>query len=105
MWANGTNADGLLGSWDKYAAGGSFKIHSTLESLIGVHSTVLRGCTTQNELVELGLKLTVLANKGPAFETELQTSFEPIVGEVLVYYLPKLVDPEGNDLPEVYIDY
>ena len=49
--------------------------------------------------------MNILANKGPAFKTPLNTTFEPLIGEVLEYFLPKLYDPEGNDLPEVYVDY
>jgi hypothetical protein len=105
MLSNGTDIDGVFGNWDQYDRGGSFKIQTSNDSTYGKHSTILRGCSMQNELIELGLLLTILPNKGPKFETEIQTEFEPLVGEVLEYFFPKLIDPEGNDLPEVYVDY
>ena len=35
--------------------------------------------------------------------SDIQTTFSLSNGDVLTYRIPKLVDPEGNDVPEVYV--
>ena len=67
MMSNGTNVEGLLGKWDRYEKGGSFKIYTEPNKNVGIHSTVLRGCSMQSELYEIGLDLNVIFNQGPKF--------------------------------------
>lgn len=67
MMSNGTNADGSIGTWDKYTDGGSFLINTVDKSHAIKYSTVLRGCTLQDELIELGLDLDIKPNEGPKF--------------------------------------
>ena len=54
-------------------------------------------------LYEATFSVTVLSNSYPDFVSELQTSFSLMPGDVFVYQMPDLVDPEGNDEPEVLI--
>ena len=105
MMTNGTNADGVIGTWDKYTDGGSFLINAVNKFYAGTYSTVLRGCTLQDEIIELGFNLEIKPNEGPKFQSKLQSYFEVTVGEEYIYYLPKLKDNEGNAAPDVYIDY
>ena len=94
MFTNGTNAEGLIGKWDRYGNGGSFLISTHDASLAGQYSTILRGCSRQDMLIELGLDIEIKANQGPKFVSKLQTYFEVQVGEEYTYYLPKLRDNE-----------
>lgn len=65
MLTNGTDASGLLGNWNMFTDGGSFLIQTDDENAKGDYSTVLRGCTVQSELLEIGLDVSILANQGP----------------------------------------
>ena len=104
IFPNGTAVDGVLGYWDRYERGGTFNIEVHNKFLAGDHQTYLRGCTKQSEIIELKLDMKIKGNLLPRFEEKLQTKFEAIVGETVEYQIPKAVDPEGNDNPEVYID-
>ena len=53
----------------------------------------------------MNLYIEVLANTYPDFVTEPMTSFYVNLYERMPYFLPDVVDPEGNDEPEVYIGY
>jgi len=44
-----------------------------------------------------------LKNSYPDFETEIETSWTLSVGQNFTYKLPKLVDEEANDTPELWI--
>lgn len=49
-----------------------------------------------------------MANSYPEFVTSLKTTWQlPVVtnGSVTTYKLPELVDKQGNDEPEVYIEW
>jgi len=54
-------------------------------------------------LIELNLYIRVLSNTYPAPVTDIQTTFNVNVGDVVQYTIPRLIDPEGNDTPEVYV--
>lgn len=53
----------------------------------------------------MNLYIEVVANNYPDFVTEPETSFAVKVNDVFQYQLPGVVDPEGNDEPEVYVGY
>ena len=53
----------------------------------------------------MNLYIEVLANTYPDFVSEPKTAFVLEVNEVYQYELPAVVDPEGNDEPEVYVGY
>jgi hypothetical protein len=53
----------------------------------------------------MNLYVEVLANTYPDFVSEPETSFVLGVNEIYQYELPAVVDPEGNDEPEVYVGY
>lgn len=72
---------------------------------VGVKKTIIRSCDNLNRLLEMNLYIEVLANTYPDFVTEPTTSFILDVNEVYQYELPAVVDPEGNDEPQVYVDY
>jgi hypothetical protein len=52
----------------------------------------------------LNLYIMVLSNTYPSPAKDIETSFDLDVGDVFTYQLPQMIDPEGNDDPEVYID-
>ena len=56
-----------------------------------------------DRLLEMNLYISVISNTYPDFVTEPQTTFTMAVGDVINYPLPEVVDPEGNDIPEVYV--
>ena len=85
MLTNGTDAKGIIGEWDRYEEGGSFLINTRNASNAGKFSTVLRGCSTQEDLIEIGLNVEIMPNKGPKFESKLQTYFEVQIGEEYIY--------------------
>lgn len=51
----------------------------------------------------MNLYVNVLSNNYPDFVTEPQTTWTMAVDDVVTYRLPQVVDPEGNDEPEVYV--
>ena len=72
--------------------------------MVGIQKTQIRDCDALGRLLELNLYIEVLSNTHPDFVTEPDTSFTMAVGDVISYKLPPVVDPDGNDIPEVYID-
>ena len=70
---------------------------------MGNQKVVVRDCDRMDRLLEMNLYIEVLSNTYPVFVEEPQTTFTMAVGEVINYPLPFIVDPEGNDIPEVYI--
>jgi hypothetical protein len=67
MMTNGTNVEDSFGTWDKYKDGGSFLINTVNRAHAIKYSTVLRGCTLQDEIIELGFDLDIKPNEGPRF--------------------------------------
>ena len=51
----------------------------------------------------MNLYIEVLSNTYPDYVSEPRTGFTVAVGDVLQYQLPEVIDPEGNDEPEVYV--
>ena len=82
----------------------SVKIQTDEDDMVGVQKTIIRDCDALGRLLELNLYIEVLSNTHPDFVTEPDTSFTMAVGDVISYKLPPVVDPDGNDIPEVYID-
>jgi len=72
---------------------------------VGIKKTIIRSCDNLNRLLEMNLYVEVLANTYPDFVSEPETSFVMGVNEVFQYELPAVVDPEGNDEPEVYVGF
>ena len=56
-----------------------------------------------DRLFEANLYIEVLPNSVPDFVSDPETSFVLGVGKTIQYKLPAVVDPEGNDEPEVYV--
>ena len=72
--------------------------------MVGIHRIILRDYDSLGRLLELNLYIEVFSNTHPDFVAEPDTSFIMDVGDVISYKLPPVVDPDGNDIPEVYID-
>lgn len=64
LWVDntGTSVEGVLG---EYNGVGGFAIYTNDESLEAKHSTYLRGCSSQGELLELALNLEIIKNTKP----------------------------------------
>ena len=101
FYQNGTSADdfAVYNSETK-----SIQVQTDDEDKVGVQRVVFRDCDALSRLLEVNLYIEVLSNNPPDFVTELETSFTMAVGDVVSYKLPPVVDSEGNDIPEVYID-
>jgi len=104
LFQNGTNAQGLLGRFDPNVRSGTFYVQTDSQKAEGNQRTILRGCSSYGELSELYLHVNVEKNTYPDFEKEIETSWNLNRGETLKYRLPKLVDEEKNDIPELYIN-
>ena len=102
LFQNGTNAQDDLGRFNALDNGGTFYIQTDSEEAVKKQRTILRSCAG-TDLYELYLYVDVLNNNCPDFETDPETKFSLNVGDVLEYRLPRLVDKENNDEPEVYI--
>ena len=74
------------------------------EDMVGVHRLIIQDYDERGRLLELNLYVQVLSNTHPYFVTEPDTSFTLAVGDVISYKLPPVGDPDGNDIPVVYID-
>lgn len=94
-------ADATIARWDNKT--GSIMIQTNNEEDVHMHQVVLRDCNSLERLLELNLYIKVLSNTYPAPVTDIQTTFNLDVGDVLTYRIPNLVDPEGNDTPQVYV--
>jgi len=79
-------------------------IQTDAENKVGVQQVLIRDCDVLNRLLEANLYINVLSNNYPDFVTEPTTSWTMAEGDVVTYRLPNVVDPEGNDEPEVYVD-
>jgi hypothetical protein len=78
-------------------------IQTDKEEDVHMSQVILRDCNAFERLLELNLYIKVLSNTYPAPVSDIQTTFNLSNGDVLTYRIPKLVDPEGNDVPEVYV--
>ena len=104
MFTNGTDANGLLGRWDRFAdPQGVLYIQTDAQEAEGKQRTILRSCSRFDELLELYLYVNVMKNTYPDFVKEITTSWTLTVGDNFQYQLPQLVDAEGNDQPEMFI--
>ena len=79
-------------------------IQTDEDDMVGLHRIILRDYDDFGRLLEFNLYIEVLPNTHPDFVTEPDTSFTMAVGDVISYKLPPVVDPDGNDIPEVYIN-
>ena len=68
-----------------------------------MQKTIIRSCDSLNRLLEMNLYIEVISNTYPDFVSEPETAFTVAVSDVYQYQLPEVVDPEGNDEPEVYV--
>ena len=66
---------------------------------------IIRSCDNLDRLLEMNLYVEVISNTYPDFLTEPETAFTVAVNDVYQYQLPEVLDPEGNDEPEVYVGY
>jgi len=78
-------------------------IQTNLEDMVTVQKLRIRDCDDNNQLLEMNLYVNVLSNNYPDFVTEPETTWTMAVGDIVSYKLPQVVDPEGNDEPEVYV--
>jgi hypothetical protein len=81
----------------------SIMIQTDKEEDVHMSQIMLRDCNAFERLLELNLYVKVLSNTYPAPISDIQTTFTLDNGDVLTYRVPRLVDPEGNDVPEVYV--
>ena len=74
-------------------------IQTDSEDKIGTQKVIIRNCDELDRLLELNLYIEVLSNTHPDFDekNKIKTNFDVEVGKKLVYSLPKVEDPEGND--------
>lgn len=103
IFQNGSSAQPLLGSFDRYSKSGTVFVYTNSDDAVGTARTIIRGCSNFNELLELYLYVRVNSNGHPDFVTEVETSWKLAVNDTFDYKLPQLVDKEGNDVPELYI--
>ena len=73
--------------------------------MVGIQKTIIRSCNKQDKLLEMNMYIEVISNTYPDFVTEPETAFTVAVNDVYQYQLPEATDPEGNDEPEVYVNY
>lgn len=73
------------------------------EDMIGVQRTIIRQCDNLDRLTELNLYIEVMSNSYPDFLAEPVTAFTVAVNDTVRYQLPELIDPEGNDEPEIFL--
>lgn len=71
--------------------------------MIGVQRTIIRQCDNLDRLTELNLYIEVMSNSYPDFLAEPVTAFTVAVNDTVRYQLPELIDPEGNDEPEIFL--
>ena len=100
IFQNGTDA-GKLATYT--ANGATVEIQSDEDEMVGIQKTIIRSCNNLDRLLEMNLYIEVMSNTYPDFVTEPQTAFTVEVNDVFQYQLPAVVDPDGNDEPEVYI--
>ena len=100
IYQNGTEALNLV-KFDSQTQ--SILIQTDNEDYVGTQKTIIRSCDSLDRLLEMNLYIDVVANTFPEFVNEPETSFVMDVNDVFEYKLPKIVDPEGNDKPELYI--
>jgi len=81
----------------------SINIYTDSEDAVHVNQVILRDCNDFSRLLELNLYVKVLENTYPSPVTDIRTSYTLSVGDVLTYQIPKLVSPNGNDTPQVYV--
>lgn len=83
----------------------AINIYTESEEDVHMHQVILRDCTKGElqRLIELNLYIKVLTNTYPSPVVDIQTMFTLNVGDVVRYTIPRLIDPEGNDIPQVYV--
>ena len=87
IYANGTSVVGTLG---QYNGNGDISLWTEDETLKGTHTTYIRGCSSQGELLELSLKVNVKKNTKPKFKGKLTKDFKiNAPGDTLRYTLPE----------------
>lgn len=73
LFQNGSAVQPYLGKFDRMDEGGTFHIFTQNEDDIGKHRTILRGCSSFNQLIELYLNIEVFTNSHPDFEWDIET--------------------------------
>jgi hypothetical protein len=76
---------------------------------VGIHRTILRGCSRLNNLVEAYLYVEIYSNKYPDFAEEVTQTFFVDVDQVFEYPLPDIEDSEAGETyytgtPIVYVE-
>jgi len=79
-------------------------VQSNDENLVGTQRTIIRGCDSLSNLIELTLYVNISSNSAPEFTEDIKTQFSLTMKEWTNYTLPAFKDPEGNDEGEVYIN-
>ena len=102
IFQNGTNAASLV---VYNAQQNTIDIQTNNDEMVGIQKTIIRSCDNLDRLLEMNLYVEVISNTYPDFITEPETAFTVAVYDVYQYKLPAVVDPEGNDEPEVYVGY
>lgn len=79
------------------------QVQTNHDAHVGKYKTILRSCSRDDVLRELFVDVEIKQNTYPDFETELETSFTLEYGEEFTYQLPKQIDAENNDRPEIVV--
>jgi hypothetical protein len=92
----------LFGIFDSQAS--KVYIQTDDENLVGTQRTIIRACDRLSNLIEVNFYVNVSSNSAPEFITDIQTQFALTMNTNSTYTLPAFYDPEGNDVPVVYIN-
>ena len=101
IFSNGTDASQLA---KLNSDGYEVDIQTDSDQMVGVQQTIIRNCNSLDQLLEMNLHIEVMYNTYPDFVSEPETAFTVEVFDVYQYQLPSVMDPDGNDEPEVYIN-
>lgn len=102
LYQNGTNAS-YIGYFEQQDY--SVWVQTDDEDAVGTQKTIIRNCNGLTRLLELNLYINVLSNTYPDFEEDIETTYSLWVGNETIVDLPRVIDSEGNDESEVYVDY
>ena len=92
-FSDGGHADSLVTFDPKMM---SLEVFTADEDMFGAHNMTIRECDALDRLIEVSFDVEVWSNTYPTPEFDIETSFNVGVGEVFLYKLPDLHDPEGT---------
>ena len=69
LFSNGSAAEGTIGKYDRI--GQNIYVNTSNSDDVGVKRTLIRGCSTFGDLLEIYLYVNVMENTYPDFTTEV----------------------------------